>query len=271
MKKTRYWALLAALAVTSAGNLDAAEPALASPGAVAAPVVADSAAAAVKDPAAMAALVQMGAYLRAIKAFQVSSEAVKEDVLDDGQKVSSSSRVEMLVARPNRARIQVSSDDQQRLYLYDGKTATVWAGLQGFYATVPAPGTLLELVNMFNNKYDIEVPLQDLFFWGTDKSDPGAITSAIDMGSATMGGVTCEHYVFRQPGLDWQLWVQLGDHPLPRKLVITTTDNDARPQFSSVITWNLAPSYNEEAFKFEPPADAKKIALAEALPNSPEK
>ena len=144
MKKTRYWALLAALAVTSAGNLEAAEPALASPGAVAAPVVANSAAVAVKDPAAMAALVQMGAYLRALKAFQVSSEAVKEDVLDDGQKVSSSSRVEMLVARPNRARIQVSSDEQQRLYLYDGKTATVWAGLQGFYATVPAPGTLLE-------------------------------------------------------------------------------------------------------------------------------
>ena len=271
MKKTRYWALLAELAGTSAGNLEAAEPALASPNAVAAPVVANSAAVAVKDPAAMAALVQMGAYLRALKAFQVSSEAVKEDVLDDGQKVSSSSRVEMLVARPNRARIQVSSDEQQRLYLYDGKTATVWAGLQGFYATVPAPGTLLELVNMFNNKYNIEVPLQDLFFWGTDKTNPVAITSALDMGSAAMGGATCEHYVFRQPGLDWQIWIQLGDHPLPRKLVITTTDNDARPQFSSVITWNLAPSYNEEAFKFEPPADAKKIAIAEALPNSPAK
>ncbi|MSQ69625.1 MAG: DUF2092 domain-containing protein [Gammaproteobacteria bacterium] len=271
MKKTPYLALGAALAF--AGHLGAAEPGAASPAAPVAPVPAAEAPAevAAKDPTAMTALAQMGSYLRALKAFQVSSEIVKEDVLDDGQKVSMGSRVEMLVARPNRARIQVSSDEQQRLYLYDGKTATVWAGLLGFYASVAAPPTLPELVHVLNNKYDIELPLQDLFLWGTEKADPGAITSALDLGFATMGGATCEHYVFRQPGLDWQIWIQLGDHPLPRKLVITTTSDEARPQSSSVITWNLAPSYNEEAFKFEPPADAKRIALAEALPNSPEK
>ena len=50
------------------------------------------------------------------------------------------------------------------------------------------------------------------------------------LGLSDVGGITCEHYAFRQPGLDWQVWIQLGDHPLPKKLVLTTTTDDARPQ-----------------------------------------
>ena len=76
--------------------------------------------------------------------------------------------------------------------------------------------------------------------------------------------MTCEQYAFRQEGLDWQLWMQQGDYPLPRRLVITTLTDEARPQYSSVLTWNLAPSFNEEAFKFDPPKDAQKIVLAQA-------
>jgi hypothetical protein len=45
--------------------------------------------------------------------------------------------------------------------------------------------------------------------------------------------------------------------------VITTTTEAERPQYTSVMTWNLAPSYNDAAFKFDPPADARKIALSE--------
>ena len=55
----------------------------------------------------------------------------------------------------------------------------------------------------------------------------------------------------------------MGDHPLPKKLVLTTTTDDARPQHISVLTWNLAPSYNDAAFVFDPPTDAHKIVFAE--------
>ena len=85
----------------------------------------------------------------------------------------------------------------------------------------------------------------------------------MDVGASEVGGVTCEHYAFRQPGIDWQLWIQLGDFPLPRKLILTTLTDDARPQYSSILDWNLAPSFNEAAFEFDPPPDAHKIVLAE--------
>jgi len=50
--------------------------------------------------------------------------------------------------------------------------------------------------------------------------------------------------------------------PLPRRLVITTLTDDARPQHSDTLTWNLAPSFNDDAFVFNPPADAKRVVLA---------
>jgi len=83
------------------------------------------------------------------------------------------------------------------------------------------------------------------------------------MGPGEVLGTTCQHYAFRQEGADWQVWIQKGDFPLPRKLVITTTDDPARPQHTAVYLWNLAPSVNDAAFTFTPPSGARKIVLAD--------
>jgi hypothetical protein len=83
----------------------------------------------------------------------------------------------------------------------------------------------------------------------------------MDVGSATIDGTTCQHYAFRQDDIDWQLWVQKGDYPLPRKLVITTKTDDARPQHTAVYRWDLAPSFNDAAFTFDPPKGALRVVL----------
>ena len=60
-----------------------------------------------------------------------------------------------------------------------------------------------------------------------------------------------------------QIWIQQGDYPLPRKLVLSTLTDEARPQHTSVYTWNLAPSFDDAAFVFDPPSGAQKIVFAE--------
>ena len=126
-----------------------------------------------------------------------------------------------------------------------------------------APPTLVELADQLEAKYNIELPLVDLFRWG-NRSESATITSARDIGPSECGGSTCEHYAFRQPGLDWQIWIQNGDYPLPRKIVLTTTTDEARPQYSAAYTWNLAPSFDASAFTFVPPRDAHRITIQEA-------
>ncbi|MGA9587516.1 MAG: DUF2092 domain-containing protein [Terracidiphilus sp.] len=215
------------------------------------------------DPGAMEALNTMGTYLRTLKDFQVTAVITSEDVLTDGEKLTYTHTTDILAVTPNKLRVDTQGDQKSRLILYDGKTFTFFARRAGFYATVPAPPTIGELIDVASDKYGIEIPLLDLFLWGGPRASTNTITDASDFGPADVDGITCEHYAFRQPGLDWQVWIQLGDHPLPKKLVLTTTTDDARPQHTTDFTWNLAPSYNDAAFVFDPPADAEKIVFAD--------
>ena len=241
-------------AAGTAGVAERAVPAVPAPA---------DAAAVERDASAIAALERMGGYLRGLTTFQIRGETSRDEVLDDGQSVEFDAVVDMIVQRPNRIRAEVTSDRKDRLYFGDGKTFSVWARRMNYYATIPAPATLRELADTLADKYDLELPLVDLFYWGERKSLDD-IRGASDIGASQVDGVTCEHYAFRQEGADWQVWIQQGDYPLPRKLVIRTTTDPARPQYTATLTWNLAPSYDDTAFTFDPPKDAKRITLVEA-------
>ncbi len=251
---------LALVAVITAAALctPAVSPVLAKSGAQA-----DSKDAPAIDPGSMEALNKMGAYLRTLKSFQVVANATTDDVLDDGQTIQFSSKVDLVAARPDRFRVEINDDDGHRFFFYDGKNFTIYGQVVNYYATVPAPPTMAQLHDALSDKYGIELPLYDLFQWGTDDADIKKITAAVDIGPSAVDGVTCEHYAFRQEGVDWQLWIELGDFPLPLKLVIRTLTDDAKPQHTETLTWNLAPSYSENAFTFDPPPGVARIPLTD--------
>jgi hypothetical protein len=226
------------------------------------------------DTAATGALTRMGAYLGQLMTFHVRADATTEEVIDDGQKVQKMFKAEMVAARPGRLRLDVQSDRQNRQFYYDGKTFTLWAPRVNYYASVPAPATIIELVDTLDAKYDLETPLVDLFRWSNPAALLSQITDAKVIGPSTIDGVTTEQYAFRQEGLDWQIWIQRGEYPLPRKVVLTTLTDDARPQYSANYTWNLAPSFNDASFVFVVPTNAQRIRLAEiadpdATPSTP--
>lgn len=221
---------------------------------------------AVMDTAAINALDRMGRYLNGVREMEVNAAITIEYVLDDGQKVQNSASADLVAVRPNRLRLAVNGDRHQRLFLYDGKTFVLWAPTLRYYATAPAPESIVQLADTLEERFNIELPLVDLFRWGTPQAPLSDITAARDLGPAAVGGITCQHYAFRQDGLDWEVWIQKGEHPLPRRLVLNTLTDDARPQYTATYTWNLAPSYNNDSFTFVAPPDARAIAWSEARP-----
>jgi hypothetical protein len=215
------------------------------------------------NPEAMDALRKMGEYLRTLQKFQIAGVITTEHVLADSQKIQVTKQVDLVASRPNNLRALIKSDKFERQLIYDGTTFTLFAPRKKMYASVPAPPTINELATMIEEKHAIELPLVDMFRWGTAEESIKDITAAKDVGESVCENVTCQHYAFRQPGLDWEIWIQKGDYPLPRRVVLTTRTDEARPQHTATYSWNLAPSFNAESFAFVAPKDAQKITLAD--------
>lgn len=218
----------------------------------------------VVEPVALAALDKMGAYLRTLNRFEIHSQASIDEVLDSGQKLQFERTVHLRARRPTGLWAEIASDRKTREFFYDGKTFTLWGPRNKFYSSIPAPPTIKELADLLEERYGLVLPLVDLFRWGNDPTLRAAITGAIHVGPARIAGDLCDHYAFRQQGVDWQVWIQNGDRPLPRKLVITSIDEEAQPQFTSVLAWNLAPVLSDQMFTFAPPPGAQRIAIQES-------
>lgn len=222
--------------------------------------VAASAAPAV-DPMAVQALQKMGAHLQSMKRFSVSTDLTGERVLEDGQKLQHTATADLEVDRPNKIRVVMRSARSEREVFYNGTTVWLYTPAQKYYSTVPFDGNLKALVEQFRIRFGVEFPLADLFVWGTPDAPIDQFESAMYAGQDYIGSDVCDHYAFRQQDLDWQIWIKAGASPLPRKLVITRRDDDARPQSSSIIDWNVSPAFTNAVFTFKPPAGTKKIDI----------
>lgn len=218
------------------------------------------------EPEALAALDAMGGYLRTLKSFAVRSDFTMEEVLDTGEKLEFGGSVSYLVRPPDRLRAEVATDRNTRVFYYDGKTLTMFGPKIGYWASVPAPPTIREMLTMASARFGIELPLADLFLWGTENDGREDLVSGYKVGTARVGGRACDHYAFRQEDADWQLWVEQGDQPLPCKLVVVATDDEARPEYTSVLGWTLDAPTADADFVFTPPADAKRIEMEELPP-----
>ena len=60
--------------------------------------------------------------------------------------------------------------------------------------------------------------------------------------------------------VDWQIWIEVGPQPIPRKYVITSRAVTGAPQYTLRIKeWRMDPQVAASAFAFSPPAGAQKV------------
>ena len=60
--------------------------------------------------------------------------------------------------------------------------------------------------------------------------------------------------------IDLQIWVENGEKPLPRKLIITEKWVTGAPQFTALLSdWDLSPQFKEDLFTFVAPDQAEKL------------
>ena len=240
-----FGALLAAAVVT-------ATPALAAPKPEPAPPEV--------DPASTEALRKMGAYLRTLQAFEMKAEILTDVVADDGRRLQTGGTATYKVRRPNAFAIDLVSDRKVRKLYYDGKSFTLFAPRAGYYAQVAAPPTIRATLDALEER-DVEVPLEDLFHWGEPDDDIDDLKTGFYVGPARIDGVETDQFAYSSGDVDWQLWIERGATPAPRKIVITSRTDPAQPQFSATMSWNTSPKLTDSDFAFVAPAGATAIAV----------
>jgi hypothetical protein len=207
---------------------------------------------------------RMGDYLAQAQFFSVNAEIWQDVSLASGQRVQAGRTVDLQVRRPNRLHAEVHSTRRNRGLYYDGKSITLLNRVQNFYGSIPAPGSLDEALDLASERFGIAMPLEDLIVSDPYQSAIRKIISGTDIGPVTVLGVPCEHLAFSQGMVDWQIWIEAGAKPVPRKIVITYKDEDGAPQYTAIFSnWDFETKLPDFLFNFEPPSGAAKISVAE--------
>jgi hypothetical protein len=183
-------------------------------------------------------------------------------VTGEGQRIQLDGTTTYKIRRPGFV-IDYVSAIKDRRFIYDGKSFTIYSPKLGFYATAPAPATNKAALDLIYEKFGVKLPLEDLFRW----ADPNglrqqSLKSAYRVGPAIINGTPTDHYAFRENDVDWEVWIQKGDQPLPRKLVIVDRTDATHPTFVTHLSWTLNPAYTDSDFAFVPDKDAKRIQMA---------
>lgn len=219
------------------------------------------------DPDALALLRRSTDYLAATKQFSLVTDTTIEAVIADGQKLQFGHRVAVTVQRPNRMRAERVGELIAQTFYYDGKTLSLDLPQQRYYATADVPPTIEGMLDVARDKLNVIAPGADLVYSNAFERLTEGLTSAFVVGEAVIDGARCDHIAFRNPEVDWQIWIQQGDRPVPCKFVITSKRMPGAPQFVSVMSnWQTAPTISDATFRFTPPKGAQRIDFLPVAP-----
>jgi len=213
---------------------------------------------------ALQILKTMSDYLASQKTISATFDSTLEVITPDMEKIQFASSGTLLMNRPNEIKATRTGGYADVEIFFNGKTLTVYGKNINGYTQLDSPGSIDQLVDTLRGR-GWALPGADLLLadvYGTLSSD---VIEAKHIGRGVIDGVECDHLAFRDKDVDWQLWVEVGANPIPRKMVITSKAIGGAPQYTLVIKdWKTDVAVDQTAFEFKPPEGAEKLEL-EAL------
>jgi thiol-disulfide isomerase/thioredoxin len=95
------------------------------------------------------------------------------------------------------------------------------------------------------------------------------VTQVKDLGTDSVDGVSCRHLTLSQEEMDWDLWIEQGERPVPHKVSMDLSKQygeaiDAAQNLEFRMTfrfrdWNTKPEFKDDDFRFTPPDGAQQV------------
>ncbi len=202
----------------------------------------------------------MSDYVASLKTIELTFDSDIEIITPELEKIQFTNSGETLLSRPDKLRAHRVGGYADVMLFFDGKTASIFGKSVNGYAQVDAPGTVDQLFEALRAGYGVALPFADLLLSNSYDVLVAGVQEAKYMGRGVIDGRECEHLAFRNFDTDWQLWVETGKEPFPRKMVITSKTVNSAPQYTlTVKSWKTGVKPARDAFSFTPPAGAKKL------------
>ena len=212
------------------------------------------------DTRARRILREMGGYLAGVRAFSLRADVAYDEVLTDGQKIQYGGNVKISVVRSNRLRVEFVGDERHTRVFFNGRTITILDVGLNVYSVTEVPPDIDTAVDMVFDKYGISVPIADFVFSNPYQVLIKNVQTGYVVGRHLVAGIPTFHLAFTQEEIDWQIWVEDGPHPVPRKLLITYKNEPGSPQYMIRFTgWNFTERFAEHYFNFYASPNADQI------------
>ena len=190
------------------------------------------------------------------------AEELYDEVPVDAPRRQLTSLRRVAMQRPDRLVGDASGDAINRSFWYDGKTFSALDREQNVWASGQVPPTIDAALDWVFDQTGTVIPLADFLYADVYDRLMSNVERGVYLGIHEAAGVPCHHLSFEQATIDWQLWIDAGADPLPRKLVISYKTEDEVPQYAVTIrTWNLAARVPAALFRFTPPEGAARVEV----------
>lgn len=213
-----------------------------------------------RSPEALAELKRATDFLAGLPRLHAHVNLVHDVVQEDGRHLQFEKKGDIYLQRPDRLFVDVKLDDgRHRQSWYDGQNLTIAELSRKQHTRIKAPPTVDEMLDMLEEMLKDPLPLADLFY--SDLSPLAQLALEADVvGDSLVNGVPCRHLAFRGTSVDWQLWVEQGNKPFIRKVVISYREVPGVPQFVAWIDlWETPKRFAKDRFTSSPPTGSTLI------------
>ncbi len=222
------------------------------------------------DSEAIRLLRHMGKYIGAAREFSFRADITDDAVLSNGQKIQNGGIANVEVRRPNKLHVRYSGDERRTQVFYDGKNFTILDMAKLVYTKTDVPPTIDAAVDKIFSQYGFSVPIADLVYEYPFRILIENVETGFMVGRTLIDGKPTFHLAFSQSEIDWQIWIEDGPRPLPRKLLITYKNEIGSPQYTAVLSsWNFQPRLSEAFAEFHPPSESQEIQFIGSSSSQP--
>ena len=212
------------------------------------------------EPDPLQVLQKMCDFLKSQQQFTYKAEVADDQVYEGGKKLQYEIDMETFVRRPDRLRVNAEGDLVDKQFYFDGKTITLYDKNDNVYGTLEVPPDIESALEKANKEFGVRVALTDLASPNLWELLNKRIKHSLYVGLPKVRGVPCHHLSFDGDEVQLQVWIDAGDQPLPRKVVLTHKNLPGSPQWTAYLSdWNFSPQLNDTLFAFTPPQGAEKI------------